>query len=199
MDRIPDVCLLLISSFLLPSEQNILVDADILTLDQIKRCVCCNVQAAEWYGKCNECYMFRVCPECGLIPSKNTRYEHPIGLNKRIPNVCEDCYEQGVPIFNCLFCTNPFFALDGHRIVIECDSHPYEHVICQYCIDKAFSINRWNHQWVTISIRSSAYGAKLWYGPQLSIPMLDYFGIDQSLFSYRPDLVQYMQQSKNAL
>lgn len=197
MERLPDACLQLIASFLLPSEQDKVVDIGLLTLDQIKRCISCNVHAAEWYGRCHECHLFRICPECGSIPNSGHRYDQLVGFNKRIPNVCKDCYDQGVPNFTCFFCSDLFFALDGHRIVIECDSHPYEQVICPHCIDKAFSLERWNGQWVIISIRPSAYGAKLWYGSPLSVPMFDFFGINQGQLNYRTDIINYMKQSKS--
>lgn len=196
-ERIPEDCIRNISSFLTPSEKDHIITLTLLSMDDFNMCTVCDVQVAAWKGRCYECHMNHVCPECCIVPTSNqlTRYYQSVGVFKKIPNVCSSCYLASIPTFSCFFCTTSFFALDGHRIVIESDNQSYEQVICMNCIEKAFTLERWKQLWVTISIRPSSYGAKLWYGPQLPLP--DYFESLNNQLTYRSGLLLFMQQSKS--
>lgn len=192
LDAIPNSCLKIISSFLTPSEQDLLIDITILSMDDCIMCNECDVNVSAWGGRCYQCHMNKVCPECCLVKPKGIRYYHSIGVYNKIPNVCESCYMDDIPYFCCFFCIQKFYALDGYRIVVETDNKSYDQVICSNCVSQ-LDLERWNHQWISSSIRPSTYGAKLWDGPALPLP----YNIDQFRITHQPALLLFMQQSKN--
>jgi hypothetical protein len=193
MDLLPEDCIRTISQFLTPSEQDHMITLTLLAMDDFSMCLHCGVHVASWKGRCHECHMNLLCPECCLVPSYETkRYLQPIGVYRKEPNVCESCYRMDIPHFLCFFCDTSFFALDGHRIVIESDHRSYEQVICMKCIHLCFSLERWKQQWVSVSIRPSSYGAKLWFGPPLPLHQFTMYEL-----TYRNGLLLFMQQSKS--
>jgi len=194
-DLLPEDCIRSISTFLTPSEQDHMITLTLLSMDDFNMCTACDVQVASWNGRCYECHMNRICPECCIIPTSSSRFYQSVGVFKKIPNVCSSCYTNPIPTFSCFFCSSSFFALDGHRIIIESDNQSYEQVICMKCIDHVYYLERWKKQWISISIRTSSYGAKLWYGPVLPLP--EYItSLGQNL-TYRSALLLFMQQTRS--
>ena len=193
MDRLPEDCIKYISRFLTPSEQDHLITLTLLSMDDFIMCVHCGVNVASWEKRCYDCHINAMCPECCLVPNQlvENRYLQPVGVYRMEPNVCKKCYEYDIPYFTCLFCQISFFALNGHRIVIESDQRSYEQVVCMNCVHLCFSLERWKQQWVSISIRPSSYGAKLWNGPPLP---LNQFTMNP--ITYKSGLILYMQQYK---
>ncbi len=194
IESLPDTCIKHICTFLTPSEQDHIIDLTLLSMDDFNLCISCDVKVAAWKGRCYDCHMHRVCFECTTIPSPGKRYYQAVGVYRRVPNVCQSCYDSSIPRFSCFFCHTRFCALEGYRIVIESDGKSYEQVICQECIHTAFSTHRWKNQWVNISVCPSTYGAKLWYGSALPLPSVI---SDYHMQTKKPALLLFMQQSKS--
>ncbi len=194
---LPEDCVRHISSYLTPSEQDHMITLTLLSMDDFLMCSVCDVHVACWNGRCYDCHMNHICPECCLIPTGKPpkRFYQSVGVFKKVPNVCITCYRNPIPTFRCFFCTHFFFSLDGHRIIMECDDQSYEQVICMKCVENVYHLERWKNQWVTVSIRPSVYGAKLWFGPVLPLPEF-ITSIHQQL-TYRSGLLLFMQQTKS--
>lgn len=171
MELLDIICVREMLPYCPPSLQDMLIECDIVTLDDVVACRHCGVYVGLWQGYCEECFYHQSCKECGRIrPATMPRFTQIVGVQKEMERICETCIKHPIPHFTCFFCLHSFYALDGHRISIQCDQSYFEHVICQFCIKEVRTTNRLYDQWVSCRILPTSYGAVLWYGPPLEIP-----------------------------